>query len=133
MKSAETLALVNGIDEAIYLKEMLTILLDIDIKIVAFTDNHGLKESIYSTRALTERRMERCLEFVRECISTGELEVVKWVDTHSMLADCLTKSGVKADLLVNLLKSGVMTDEQYLNFTTQSCGEQLYVSTNLCE
>ena len=130
VKTAETLALINGIDEAILFKQILETLLNCKINIMAFTDNHALKESIYSTKGLTERRMERALEFLRECIATGDVEVIKWIDTKSMLADCLTKRGAKASDLKKFLQTGKMTDDQFLNLVTQSCGEQLYASTN---
>ena len=94
--------------------------------IKVFTDNHALKESIYSTKNLTERRMERSLEFIRENIQEGKVQFVKWIDTKSMLADIFTKSGVKSEALMNILKTGYLSRENYADYLSQSCGEQLF-------
>ena len=128
VKTAETLSLINGIDEALYFKQVLETLMGRKVTIKVFTDNHALKESIYSTKNLTERRMERSLEFIRENIQSGDVQYVKWIDTKSMLADIFTKSGVKSDALMNILKTGYLSRENYAGYVSQSCGEQLYCS-----
>ena len=130
VKSAETLALVNGIDECIYFKQILETLLGKTVTITAFTDNHALKESIYSTKCVTEKRMERHLEFIRECLAHKEVRVIKWIETKSMLADCLTKSGVRPHELTAILKTGKLSNETFLNLSTQSCGEEFFIYTN---
>lgn len=45
MKSAETRALINGIDEAIYFRDVFYMALDFKIQIFSFTDNKSLKDS----------------------------------------------------------------------------------------
>jgi hypothetical protein len=45
---------------------------------------------------------------VKESIEEGLIEEVKWVPGASMLADILTKQGVKSESLMSVLQEGKM-------------------------
>ena len=122
-KSAETLALLNAFDEGIALADKIKDLIGDRPKVIAFTDNNGLKESIYSYKSVTEQRMERPVESMRQCIEDRELDILKWIGTEFMLADVFTKTGASFSFLRQILTSGQITHAQMEKFMSQSCGE----------
>ena len=95
------------------------------LKIVAFTDNNALKESLYSFKTIEEKRLLRFLENMRESLENKEISIVKWINTKAMLADVLTKEGVIAENLRNILRTGKLTHSDMMRLMTMSCGEKL--------
>ena len=93
--SAETIAMVEAMDSAFYIKHLLQDMIfnnkPQDIPIYCLTDNYSLFQTAHSTTAVTERRLRIEIACVREAIDRGEVDL-KWVSSKDQYADCLTKA-----------------------------------------
>ena len=76
---------------------------DSGIPVYAYCDNNGLVLSLYSTKQIEEKSIAHLIEWLKDKLKNKEIVSVTWVDTHSMLADCLTKAGAPVDLLLKVL------------------------------
>ena len=105
--AAETLALAEGIDDALYIKKMIHDLIpSIKLPIYAKTDNKDLVESIYSTKMVKDKRLRIELASIKEVIGNNLIEGVIWIESGLQLADCMTKQGASGERLLSILRSG---------------------------
>ena len=101
--AAETIALVEAIDTAIYLKELISEILyskSLNIPINCFTDNLSLFQSANSTTSVSDRRLRIELAVIREAVAKKEVTLT-WVQSKDQLADCLTKKGCDSKKLLD--------------------------------
>ena len=101
--AAETIALVEAIDTAIYLKELISEILfnkSQNIPINCFTDNLSLFQSANSTTSVSDRRLRIELAVIREAVVKKEV-ILTWVQSKDQLADCLTKKGCDSKKLID--------------------------------
>ena len=115
VKSAETRALEDGIDEAVHtariVQEIYSGFIDLknpkQLPVYALTDSKSLWESINNTRQCEEKLLRNTIASMKEMISLGMVTSVNWVPTARQLADCMTKRGLnkKAEWLLNVAKS----------------------------
>ena len=108
-KSSEARAMELGTDMAILLsRQVLEIFTgkrsESGIPVFAYCDNNGLVLSLYSPKQIEEKSLTHLIEWLKDKLKNKEINSVKWVDTHAMLADCLTKTGAPADLLLKTLR-----------------------------
>ena len=108
--AAELLSLVTAIDAAIGTRDQLREITagKVNLKIKAITDNRSARDTIYSEKANDQKRLRAEIAGVKESIEEGLIEEVKWVPGASMLADILTKQGVKSESLMSVLQQGKM-------------------------
>ena len=108
--AAELLSLVTAIDAAIGTRDQLCEITGgkVNLKIKAITDNRSARDTIYSEKANDQKRLRAEIAGVKESIEEGLIEEVKWVPGASMLADILTKQGVKSESLMSVLQEGKM-------------------------
>lgn len=110
--AAETLALGEAVDEAIFIRELLCELLMIDahdisqIPIHCFVDNRSMVENLQSTKLVQDKGLRVDLASLKQRLENSQIRSIKWVDAKSQLADCLTKHGASADLLRHVLHTG---------------------------
>ena len=112
-KTAETRAADNLTDDAVYLARMIHEIYTgkkslKQIPVVLYTDSKPLVESIYSTRPAERKTIRHVVQSMKDCMSRGEVQEYKWIDTKQMLADILTKDSVKSDDLHKVLKTGTL-------------------------
>ena len=104
--AAETLALLEGLEEAMYLKTMIK---KIDtsqvIPIVGYVDNKSLVESIYSTKLASDKRLRIDIGAIKQMLRS-DIEQVKWLPGSSQLANCLTKRGASGEQLLTVFRTG---------------------------
>lgn len=101
VKGAETRAMENGLDEAIHFARMVKEIYDGEvnlkhpkqIKVEAVTDNKSLWENLNNTRQCDEKLLRNSVALIKEMVDKSEVKDIKWVETSSMLADILTKTG----------------------------------------
>ena len=115
VKSAETRALEDGLDDAIHsariLKEVYGGKIDLknpdQVPVVAKTDSKSLWENLHNTRQCEEKLLRNTIASVKEFMSLGLVSSVDWVSTDNQLADCLTKKGTlkKADWLLSVART----------------------------
>ena len=100
--AAETIAMVEAMDTAIYMSELISEILynnTRSIPVQAFTDNLSLYQSAHSTTAITDRRLRIEIAIVRQTIAEKQVSL-SWIDNKKQLADCLTKKGCDSKKLL---------------------------------
>ena len=111
---SETLACVDGLNHAEWLRGIISELLygvegrETLISIVGFTDSNQLYQSLHSTHLVSNHKLRRDVEIIKEKLATGVVSQVKWVPTGEMLADPLTKKGVNCTKLDHVLETGLI-------------------------
>lgn len=105
--AAETLALVDSLEDACYLRKILLELLHLDsIPIDCYTDNKSLVENIHSTKSVHDKKLRIDTACLKEMLKEGEISSLSWLDSKNQLADCLTKTGASSQGLREVLSSG---------------------------
>ena len=115
--AAETLSVMNGCESSILIANQISEILKIaKMPIIVVTDNESLANAVRTTTSVEEKRLRIDMACLREMISTGEIQELKWVATEHQLADCLTKQGAKTDHLLALIKRQTRLDPHSLRF-----------------
>ena len=109
-KAAETLALQDGAEYAIFLKSILAEMYNLDhekIPVICITDNESLHSSIHSTTTVADKRLLIDICCLRGMLTRKEVTEVQLTSSHHQLADCLTKSTASSDLLRRVIAGEV--------------------------
>ena len=111
VKSAETRSLEQGLEDTIYtsriISEIMTGKICSKIPVEHKIDSKTLHDSIISTKPIEEKTMRHLLAWIKQQKDElGNVSKIDWVPSHQMLADILTKKGVKADLLLAAVMRG---------------------------
>ena len=110
--AAETLALVDGSENAFLLSKLLAEIIhnkrDLHLPIECRTDNKSLFQAAYSLKAISDKRLRIELSLVREMLERKEMELV-WVEAKHQLADVLTKGGASGLPLLKVLQDGCLS------------------------
>ncbi|KAL2093504.1 hypothetical protein ACEWY4_010816 [Coilia grayii] len=108
--AGETLAMSEGIDNAIFLamlfSELTSGCTDHSPPIICVTDNHSLVDALKSTKSVSEKRLRLEISSIKELVQMQKIERVLWSNTKEQLADCLTKKGAPAHQLLKALSDG---------------------------
>ena len=122
VKSAETRALEDGLDDAVHTarlvhetyKGAINLKEPEQIPVIAKTDSKSLWESIYNSRQCEEKMLRNTIAGIKELLQLKMLDSVDWVSTEDQLADCLTKKGTvnKANWLLGVLSSNTLKKER---------------------
>ena len=113
VKSAETRALEDGLDEGIHTARVISEIYSgqIDLKnprqipVIAKTDSKSLWESLHNTRQCEEKLLRNTIAAIKELTQLGMVSTVDWVSTDNQLADCMTKKNKKADWLLSVART----------------------------
>lgn len=98
--SAETLALLEGAEAAIYLSRVLSEISSCRaLKIYCYVDNKSLVDALYSCRNIEDRRLRIDIAVLKDMLEKKEITEVSWIDKSQQLADCLTKKGASVERL----------------------------------
>ena len=98
--SAETMALLDCAESAVYINHILSELTGCQpLKINCFVDNKSLVDALQSTNVIEDRRLRIDMAVIRCMLEKREIHSVSWVATSKQLADCLTKRGASTMLL----------------------------------
>lgn len=98
--SAETLALLDGIEDCLLIRKIVGELTNgLVLSVIANVDSKNLRDSVYSSKTVEDKRLKIDLCTVRDYLRLKELSEVRLVDTKNQLADTLTKSGADATKL----------------------------------
>ena len=103
--AAEAMSLVEGLEECLYLKEVMKEL-GFVLPIVAFVDNKSLQDSIYSSKLVDDKRLRIDIASLQQLCALNKVEEVKWCPGEKQLANALTKRGASAHQLLNVLRLG---------------------------
>ena len=111
--SAEGMSLSQGLEEAIYNRNLLCDTLKLPKKAIlvqGITDHEGLQGNICNALKpkVDDLRLRQEIAIMREYLQFGEVDQVKLCSTQQQLADCLTKKGANRQKLVMVLEEGIL-------------------------
>lgn len=106
--AAECMALLAGLEECIYLNEVLKFCLGKKLKITGIVDSKSLLQSLVSTSLVDEKRLRLDVNCIKEMIENENLEV-RWVPGNYQLANVLTKAGASPESVCKVLSSGKLS------------------------
>ena len=106
--AAEALSLLDGIEDGIYMKQLLKELLGIDIPIEAIVDNRSVVEAVHSTKLVEDKRLRIDVAAIQECLSSGDVVSVRWCPGSEQLANCMTKRGASTYSLQDIMHRGIL-------------------------
>ena len=98
--AAETLALIDCAETAIYIKRILEELSKVfDLPIHCYTDNKSLADSLASKKQVDDRRLRIDMAYLKDMLENKDISSVNWISTDRQLANSLTKRGASAEQL----------------------------------
>ena len=66
--------------------------------------------ALHNTRQCEEKLLRSSIAGIKEMIDLQMVGKVKWVPAAEMLADCMTKRGIKADWLLKVASSNKLVN-----------------------
>ena len=111
VKSAETRSLEQGMEDTIYtsriISEIMTGKVGGHIPIEHRIDSKTLHDSISSTKPIEEKTIRHLLAWIKQQkYDFQNIKTIDWIPNQLMLADILTKKGVRADPLLSAVQQG---------------------------
>ena len=103
--AAETMALQEGLEEAMYIRSLIFELKHVEVPIVGYVDNKSLVEAVHSTKQVNDRRLRIDIGAIKEVLGR-EVKQIRWIHGSSQLANCLTKRGASGTTLIKVLQDG---------------------------
>ena len=111
--AAEALSLQMALSHAVFLRAVIAETLGVDvlaIPIHSYIDSNNLHQAINSTKFVEDKRLRLDIAQIQECVAEHKV-TVRWVGAPGMIADCLTKRGVKVDALMDVITSGFLPEK----------------------
>ena len=107
--AAETLSLQEGLEDAMYLKNILKQLIKVqELPIIAFVDNRSVVEAVHSTKLVDDKRLRIDIGAIKQSLEKKEISAIRWCPGNYQLADCMTKRGVSSCNLLTILHNGTL-------------------------
>ena len=107
--AAECLSLKDGLNEAIYVRQVIEELLGLkaqSIPVHGIVDNKGTVDAVHSTTNVTDKKLRRDVAGIKQMMSEGEVRKVTWCPGKEQLADCMTKRGAASWDLMEVFRTG---------------------------
>ena len=102
--AAETLALIEAAEAAVFISRVISDLLGcINLEIQCFVDNKSLVDALHSSHRVEDKRLRIDIAVMQDMLDRKEVTSVKWVNTDDQLANCLTKRGASPLRLLEVL------------------------------
>ena len=77
------------------------------MRVIIKCDSMGLKETLNSTHQIEEKMLRPVVQNIKDLLTRGFIETVKWVPTEECQADLLTKKGSKCkEEVIETMKTG---------------------------
>ena len=111
--AAEPLSLQGGLENEVYLKNLIVELLpkqDNALPIRAIVDNKSVIEAINSTKQVNDKRLRLDIAAIKESARKNEITVIKWVPGGKQLVNCMTKRRAASFQLIPIIQNDKMTD-----------------------
>jgi hypothetical protein len=111
VKSAETRSLEQGLEDSIYTSRIIHEIMSGKsgghIPVEHKVDSKTLYDSIKSTKPIEEKTMRHLLAWIKQQKEEEKtVSSIDWIPNQHMLADILTKKGVKSDPLLSVVTRG---------------------------
>ena len=90
--ASEALALSEAADAGVLLASIWQHVFGLSVlpKVLCYTDSESLKETLYSSNVVSDRRLRVDIACLREMVEEDEIQV-EWIEKRKQLADCMTK------------------------------------------
>ena len=99
------MALLDGVEDCLLIAKLIFELhRGLNLKIISRVDCKNLRDTIYSSKTIEDKRLKIDLCTARDYLRKGELSEVQLVDTRNQLADALTKTGVDCGKLIEAMQ-----------------------------
>ena len=105
--SAETLAMADACDVAIYLRYLVEELFPSKVPIICISDNKSLVEGSKTTNKPEEARLQVELSALREMVERKEISMI-WTESNNQLSDVMTKVGSSPKQLLSIMRNAVL-------------------------
>ena len=105
----ECLALVDGLKQAVYVREIIEEIFNLDSKSVpveAIVDNKSTVQAIHSTAPVEDKKLRRDIAIIKQMLNEREISSVSWCPGKDQLADCMTKRTAPTFNLLSVFQSG---------------------------
>ena len=107
--AAETLSLVEGLEDAVYHRTMVSELSgkkpeNFDIN--AIIDNKSCVEALFSTHQVEDKRLRIEIGEIKEMIDRKVVKDISWVPGSAQIADALTKAGASGLRILEIVQNG---------------------------
>ena len=99
--AAETLALLDCAEAAVFLSSVVFELTDHKVPIKCYVDNKSLVESLGSSKLVDDERLRIDMAVLKDMMHRNEIGSVSWVPTVDQLANGLTKRGASVASLLS--------------------------------
>ena len=109
--AAEALALLDGLDDALFLNKLFNFSLDRECPILCVTDSKTLYAAIHSSETVHEKRLGVDISAIQELMSNKLVCEERWVDTKSQIANIFTKKGADSGRILFIIR------KNFLDFT----------------
>ena len=109
---AEVLALVEGLKEEVYMRELIEEVCGLKEKSIplrGIVDNRGTKDAIYATTVVGNKRYKRDFAAIKQMMSRKEVSGIDWVPGARQLADCMSKREAPSWELLQVFQTGRRT------------------------
>ena len=104
--TADAIALLDGVETSLYIKELFKELCKIDLSVEVYTENQSLVHALKSSKDVNEKCLRINITALKEYISTNAINNSKWIKLSDQLADILTKQSTNLLPLINALNDG---------------------------
>ena len=107
--AAETLALSDALDDAIYLRKLFSEIMfndNYDIPIEIIIDNKSLYDALFSKKNVIEKCLRIDIAFIKENLEKKIITKIHHVVTREQLANVLTKKGASQKKKLKVFQSG---------------------------
>ena len=106
---AELLSMIVAVDNAIYLRQTLEELFNLDTKVpvVVELDNNDVHQTIHANVAPKERRLRLEVARIHDSLNDGDIKEIVLVKGDSQIADCMTKANAKSDDILQIFQTGL--------------------------
>ena len=108
--AAECLSLLVGLNEAIYVRELIEeiyVLSPRTIPVHGIVDNKGVVDAIHSTAPVVGRKLRRDIGAIKQLLNQREVTGISWCAGKDQLADCMSKRGAAAWTLMEVFQNGI--------------------------
>ena len=109
--AAEALSLLEGIELAVYLKSVISSLIEYQPPIEVVVDNRSVVEAINSTKLVDDKRLRLDISAIKQYMQSGEVQNIRWCPGKLQIADVMTKKGVSNLNILQILQNGVFNIE----------------------
>ena len=113
LQKTETRSLERGLEDSIYLARMLKEIFtgkvsEAQIPVEVRTDSKTLIDSIASTKQVDEKTIRHLIAWIKEQKEESKVQRIDWVCSEEMVADVFTKTNVKTDLILSVMRKGIL-------------------------